>query len=125
METAPPPEKAPSPALLPRQGGGQDGFLGGLDRGPLLLALAAGLLTGGGLRLGLVPLAGGPALSLLLNLGQGRIHETLPQDPSVPVTDFYKPNPLDSDVIMDATARLLAPRRPRLSLWGGSKFSMG
>ena len=43
---------------------------------------------------------------------QGRIHETLPQDPSVPVTDFYKPNPLDSDVIMDATARLLAPRRP-------------
>ena len=43
---------------------------------------------------------------------QGRIHETLPQDPSVPVTDFYKPNPLDSDVIMDATARLLAPPRP-------------
>ena len=42
---------------------------------------------------------------------QGRIHETLPQDPSMPVTDFYKPNPLDSDVIMDATARLLAPRR--------------
>ena len=30
----------------------------------------------------------------------------------MPVTDFYKPNPLDSDVIMDATARLLAPRRP-------------
>ena len=43
---------------------------------------------------------------------QGRIHETLPQDPSMPVTDFYKPSPLDSDVIMDATARLLAPRRP-------------
>ena len=43
---------------------------------------------------------------------QGRIHETLPQDPSVPVTDFYKPNPLDSDVIMDATARLLAPPPP-------------
>ena len=43
---------------------------------------------------------------------QGRIHETLPQEPSVPVTDFHKPNPLDSDVIMDATARLLAPRRP-------------
>ncbi len=42
---------------------------------------------------------------------QGRIHETLPQDPSMPVADFYKPNPLDSDVIMDATARLLAPRR--------------
>ena len=42
---------------------------------------------------------------------QGRIHETLPQDPSMPVTDFYKPSPLDSDVIMDATARLLAPRR--------------
>ena len=30
----------------------------------------------------------------------------------MPVTDFYKPNPLDSDVILDATARLLAPRRP-------------
>ena len=43
---------------------------------------------------------------------QGRIQDTLPDDPSVPITDFYKPNPLDSDVIMDATARLLAPRRP-------------
>ena len=31
---------------------------------------------------------------------------------SMPRTDFYHPNPLDSDVIMDATARLLAPRRP-------------
>ena len=28
----------------------------------------------------------------------------------MPVVDFVKPNPLDSDVIMDATARLLAPR---------------
>ncbi len=45
---------------------------------------------------------------------QGRIQDTLPDDPSVPVTDFYKPSPLDSDVIMDATARLLAPRRPAL-----------
>ena len=43
---------------------------------------------------------------------QGRIQDSLPDDPSVPITDFYKPNPLDSDVIMDATARLLAPRRP-------------
>ncbi|MBD5133326.1 MAG: DEAD/DEAH box helicase [Clostridiales bacterium] len=43
---------------------------------------------------------------------QGRLEDTLPEDPSMPVTDFYKPNPLDSDVIMDATARLLAPRRP-------------
>ena len=32
---------------------------------------------------------------------------------SMPRTDFYHPNPLDSDVIMDATARLLAPRRPQ------------
>ena len=31
---------------------------------------------------------------------------------AMPRTDFYHPNPLDSDVIMDATARLLAPRRP-------------
>lgn len=30
---------------------------------------------------------------------------------SMPRTDFHRPNPLDSDVIMDATARLLAPRR--------------
>ncbi|MBD5084285.1 MAG: DEAD/DEAH box helicase [Clostridiales bacterium] len=43
---------------------------------------------------------------------QGRLEDTLPDDPAMPVTDFYKPNPLDSDVIMDATARLLAPRRP-------------
>ena len=43
---------------------------------------------------------------------QGRLEDTLPADPTLPVTDFYKPNPLDSDVIMDATARLLAPRRP-------------
>jgi ATP-dependent RNA helicase RhlE len=42
---------------------------------------------------------------------QGRLEDTLPADPSMPVTEFYKPNPLDSDVIMDATARLLAPRR--------------
>ena len=30
---------------------------------------------------------------------------------SIPVTEFYRPNPLDGDRIMDATARLLAPRR--------------
>jgi ATP-dependent RNA helicase RhlE len=29
---------------------------------------------------------------------------------SVPRTDLSHPNPLDSDVVMDATARLLAPR---------------
>ena len=43
---------------------------------------------------------------------QGKLSDTLPQQPAMPQTDFYKPNPLDSDVIMDATARLLAPRRP-------------
>ncbi len=43
---------------------------------------------------------------------QGRLQDTLPDDPTMPVADFYKPSPLDSDVIMDATARLLAPRRP-------------
>ena len=40
---------------------------------------------------------------------------TAPARPSAPepeYTDFYKPNPLASDTIMDATARLLAPRRP-------------
>ena len=40
----------------------------------------------------------------------GRLEDTLPAEPSIPVVDFVKPNPLDSDVIMDATARLLAPR---------------
>ena len=30
---------------------------------------------------------------------------------AMPNTEFHRPNPLDSDVIMDATARLLAPRR--------------
>ena len=34
---------------------------------------------------------------------------------SVPNTEFRRPNPLDSDTIMDATARLLAPRRSLLS----------
>ena len=34
---------------------------------------------------------------------------------AMPITDFQRPNPLDSDVILDATARLLAPRRPQLS----------
>ena len=43
---------------------------------------------------------------------QGKLEDTLPADPSMPSADFHKPNPLDSDVIMDATARLLAPRRP-------------
>ena len=43
---------------------------------------------------------------------QGRLADTMPTDPAMPVVDFVKPNPLDSDVIMDATARLLAPRRP-------------
>ena len=43
---------------------------------------------------------------------RGSLQDTLPADPAMPVTDFHKPNPLDSDVIMDATARLLAPRRP-------------
>ncbi len=31
---------------------------------------------------------------------------------AMPNTEFTRPDPLDSDVIMDATARLLAPRRP-------------
>ena len=42
---------------------------------------------------------------------QGKLQDTMPLDPAMPTDDFYKPNPLDSDVIMDATARLLASRR--------------
>ena len=34
---------------------------------------------------------------------------------SMPNTEFHRPNPLDSDTIMDATARLLAPKRSLLS----------
>ena len=34
---------------------------------------------------------------------------------NMPNTEFRRPNPLDSDTIMDATARLLAPRRSLLS----------
>ena len=43
---------------------------------------------------------------------QGSLADTMPVDPSMPVADFVKPNPLDADVILDATARLLAPRKP-------------
>ena len=34
---------------------------------------------------------------------------------AMPNTEFYRPNPLDSDVIMDATARLLSSCRSRLT----------
>ncbi len=40
---------------------------------------------------------------------------------AMPRTEFHRPNPLDSDVIMDATARLLAPRP--LTLSGGQEQS--
>ncbi|WP_294551260.1 DEAD/DEAH box helicase [uncultured Pseudoflavonifractor sp.] len=46
---------------------------------------------------------------------QQRLEDTMPASPSQPQTDFYKPNPLDGDVILDATARLLAPRPRTLS----------
>ena len=34
---------------------------------------------------------------------------------AMPNTEFHRPNPLDSDTIMDSTARLLAPKRSLLS----------
>jgi ATP-dependent RNA helicase RhlE len=43
---------------------------------------------------------------------RGDLSATMPAAPTVPTADFVRPNPLDSDVIMDATARLLAPRKP-------------
>jgi len=43
---------------------------------------------------------------------RGDLSATMPTAPSVPTVEFVRPNPLDSDVIMDATARLLAPRKP-------------
>ena len=42
----------------------------------------------------------------------GRLMDT---GDAMPNTDFRRPNPLDSDTIMDATARLLAPKRTLLS----------
>lgn len=44
-----------------------------------------------------------------------RSGELLDTGDSMPCTEFYRPNPLDSDVIMDATARLLAPRKVTLT----------
>ena len=43
---------------------------------------------------------------------QGDLSATLPAAPAAAAADFVKPDPLASDVIMDATARLLASRRP-------------
>ena len=39
-----------------------------------------------------------------------RLEDTLPMQPAQAVSDFVRPDPLASDRIMDATARLLAPR---------------
>lgn len=49
---------------------------------------------------------------------QGSLADTMPTQPTVASADFVKPNPMDSDVIMDATARLLssgmsAPSTPK------------
>ena len=45
---------------------------------------------------------------------QGNLPATQPQHPVQASVDFVRPDPLDGDVIMDATARLLAPRTSRL-----------
>lgn len=50
---------------------------------------------------------------------RGRLEDTMPAQPAMPASDFVKPNPLESDVIMDATARLLAPRRSAQSTTPG------
>ncbi|MGE4277116.1 MAG: DEAD/DEAH box helicase [Lawsonibacter sp.] len=44
-----------------------------------------------------------------------RSGELLDTGDAMPCTEFYRPNPLDSDVILDATARLLAPRRSTMT----------
>ncbi len=46
---------------------------------------------------------------------------TLPAQPAQPSSDFYRPDPLAGDVIMDATARLLAPRKLTLSHGEGGR----
>ena len=42
---------------------------------------------------------------------QHHLEDTLPAQPAQASSDFYRPDPLAGDVIMDATARLLASRR--------------
>lgn len=39
-----------------------------------------------------------------------KLEDTIPAAPQKAQSDFCRPNPLDGDVILDATARLLAPR---------------
>ena len=62
-----------------------------------------------------VPSAEQPAQKSKRGVRQGNLSAMEPAGPSMPAADFVKPNPLDSDVIMDATARLLAPRKPMFS----------
>lgn len=44
-----------------------------------------------------------------------RLEDTLPSAPLSATGDFQRPDPLSFDHVMDATARLLAPRQPLLS----------
>ena len=62
-----------------------------------------------------VPVKEKPVQKSKRGVRQGDLSAVQPEAPSLPTTDFVKPNPLDSDVIMDATARLLAPRKPMFS----------
>ncbi len=56
-----------------------------------------------------------------------RPEDTVPENPSQPRNDFVKPDPLASDSVMDATARLLAPgpriysQRQGKQNWPGEK----
>lgn len=52
---------------------------------------------------------------------QHRLEDTLPAQPARASGDFVRPDPLASDHVMDATARLLAPSRPS----GGAKKPAG
>ena len=57
------------------------------------------------------PAAGESAKKGRRGVRQQHLEDTMPTALSQPSSDFYKPNPLDGDVILDATARLLAPRK--------------
>ncbi|MPM09859.1 ATP-dependent RNA helicase RhlE [bioreactor metagenome] len=63
------------------------------------------------------PAASAPVHEPRQGVARGRrlkqLEDTLPANPQQPADDFARPNPLDGDKIMDATARLLAPR-PRV-----------
>ena len=120
VQTAAPAPKKEEPLVLRDRPIGSGTHLGRLEDTPTSAKTLAGGSIGFKSSGGMNPPSGNPSDSTANSrrshftgargLRQGRLEDTLPEDPAMPAVDFVKPNPLDSDVIMDATARLLAPR---------------